>query len=93
MLACSVQTGLRWPFLSEESMQLSRRSLKDRLGVCLVVLGAVGALFGFTLFVTALLGKNLASDLLLGGFGLLLLLLSVLGLVFVIARRESSRHD
>jgi hypothetical protein len=66
------------------NMSLSRRSLHQGLVVCLLIGAALGGLFALAVLVAAVSGKGFASSILLGGFGLLLLLLSVLVFLFVI---------
>ena len=73
-------------------MPSSRRSLQKGLLVCLLIGAALGGLFGLALFVTAVSGENFASNMLLGGIGLLLLLLSAFAFVFVIEYGKSSKH-
>jgi hypothetical protein len=57
--------------------------LQQGLVVCLLIAAGLGGIFALTLLVGAVTGKGFAGSLLLGAFGLLLLL--VFGFVFVMA--------
>jgi hypothetical protein len=65
-------------------MAYFRGRLRRCLAVCLATGAAVGALFGLALLETAVTGSSTPSSILLGGFGFMLLVLSVLVLVFAI---------
>jgi len=63
-----------------------RSGLRRALAVCLAIGAALGALYGLALLATAVNGSNSPSSILLGGFGIILLILSVL--LFVFALRQ-----
>jgi hypothetical protein len=65
-------------------MAYFRGKFRRGLAVCIAIGAAVGALFGFALLVTAVTGNSTPSSILLGGFGFILLILSVPVLVFAI---------
>ena len=73
-------------------MAYFRSSLHRGFAVCLAVGAAFGALFGLALLATAVTGNSAPSSILLGGFGFILLALSVLVLVFVIRQRTLTKH-
>jgi hypothetical protein len=54
------------------------------LAVCLMIGAALGALYGLALLATAFAGSIGPSGILIGGFGFILLVLSLLLLVFAI---------
>ena len=60
---------------------------------CLAIGGALGALYGLALLATAVTGNNSPSSFLLGGFGFLLLIFSVLLFVFAIRQRTPATPD
>ena len=63
---------------------LSRnRGIRRVLAVCLLIAAEFGSIFAFTLLMGAITGRGFAGSILLGGFGLLLLLVFVS--VFVVA--------
>jgi len=61
-----------------------RGSFRRVLAVCLGIVAALGALYGVALLATAVAGNSSPSSTLLGGFGFILLVLSLLLLVFAI---------
>ena len=63
-------------------MRRSRSKLRQGLVVCLLIITGFGGLFALALLVGAVTGKGFAASILLGGFGLFLLLLFVLAFVF-----------
>lgn len=58
-----------------------RYNLRRFLGVCIVVCAGVGGLFALALLTAAFSKDGLIGSILLGGFGFILLGLSVLGVV------------
>jgi hypothetical protein len=72
-------------------MAYFRDRLRRCLSVCLTIGAAVGALFGSALLVTALTGSSTPSSILLGGFGFILLVLSVLVFVLAISQWKAAR--
>jgi hypothetical protein len=68
-----------------------RGSLHRVLAVCLAIAGGMGALYGLALLATALTGNSSPSSILLGGFGFILMILSVLLLVFAIEQWKSTK--
>jgi hypothetical protein len=65
-------------------MAYFRERFRRGLAVCLAIGAVFGALFGFALLVTAVTGNTTPSSILLGGFGFILLIVSVPVLVFAI---------
>ena len=74
-------------------MPPSRRSLQQGLVVFLSIVTGIGGLFALALLVGAVTGKGFAASILLGGFGLFLLLLFVLAFVFCVMYWKSSKSS
>ena len=74
-------------------MPPSRSNLYQGIVVCLLLITGIGGLFALALLVGAVTGKGFASSILLGGFGLFLLLLFVLAFVFGVMYWKSSKSS
>jgi len=61
-----------------------RSTFQRTLAVCLAIGGILGAFYGLALMATALSGSASASSILLGGFGFILLVLSLLLIGFAV---------
>lgn len=61
-----------------------RGSFRRILAAFVAIGGALGALYGVALMATAVTGNSSPSSILLGGFGFMLLVLSLVVLVFAI---------
>jgi hypothetical protein len=70
-----------------------RESLRRSLAGCLAIGGALGALYGVALMATAVIGNSTPSSILLGGFGFMLLVLSLVLLVFAIRQWKTGPPD
>jgi hypothetical protein len=68
-----------------------RDSLHRLVAVCLAIAGALSALYGLALLATALTGNSSPSSILLGGFGFILMILSVPLLIFAIKKWTSTK--
>lgn len=68
-----------------------RGNLHRVFAVCLAITGALGALYALSLVATAVTGNSSPSGILLGVFGFILLILSVLLLVFAVKEWKSGR--
>jgi hypothetical protein len=73
------------------TMPASRRNLSRGPLVWILIGTVLGGLFGLLLFVSAVSGGNFASNILLGGFGLILLMLSAVAFVLVLEYRKSAQ--
>jgi hypothetical protein len=67
-----------------------RGPLHRGLAVCLMIFAAFGGVFALALLGTAVTGNRTPSSILLGGFGFILLILSVMVLVFAIRHWKSA---
>jgi hypothetical protein len=70
-----------------------RGSLRRILAACLAIAGALGALYGVALMATAVTGVSSPSSILLGGFGFMLLVLSLVLLVFAIRQWRTGHPE
>jgi hypothetical protein len=70
-----------------------RASLRRALAVCLAIGAALSGLYSLALLVTALKGTSSPSSILLGGFGFILLILSVALFVFAIRQWTPGKPD
>jgi hypothetical protein len=68
-----------------------RGSFRRILAAFLAIGGALGALYGVALMATAVTGNSSPSSILLGGFGFMLLVLSLVVLVFAISRWKTGQ--
>lgn len=67
-----------------------RRNIRRNFMVCLAIGAGIGALFGLALIVSAIYGKNSASNILVAGAGLIVLIVSVLVEFSAVASLRSS---
>jgi F0F1-type ATP synthase membrane subunit a len=67
--------------------------LRQGLVVCLLIAAGFGGIFALTMLVGAVTGKGFAGSLLLGGFGLLLLLVAGFVFVLTVMYWRSSKSD
>lgn len=72
-------------------MANSRGSFRRILAAFLAIGGALGALYGVALMATAVTGNSSPSSILLGGFGFMLLVLSLVLLVFAIRQWKTGQ--
>ena len=70
-----------------------RRNLGRSFMFCLAIGASMAGLFGLAMVVSALFGKNSASDILLGGLGFIILVASVLAAISAVASLRSSGPD
>lgn len=68
-----------------------RGSFRRILAAFLAIGGALGALYGVALMATAVTGNSSPSSILLGGFGFMLLVLSLVLLVFAIKQWKTGQ--
>jgi hypothetical protein len=68
-----------------------RGSFRRILAAFLAIGGALGALYGVALMATAVTGNSSPSSILLGGFGFMLLVLSLVLLVFAIRQWKTGQ--
>jgi hypothetical protein len=68
-----------------------RGSFRRILAAFVAIGGALGALYGVALMATAVTGNSSPSSILLGGFGFMLLVLSLVVLVFAISRWKTGQ--
>jgi hypothetical protein len=68
-----------------------RGSFRRILAAFLAIGGALGALYSVALMATAVTGNSSPSSILLGGFGFMLLVLSLVVLVFAISRWKTGQ--
>ncbi len=61
--------------------------------ICLAVGAGIAALFGVAMIVSAISGKNTASNILIGGAGLIILIVSVLAVFSAVVSLRSSGPD
>lgn len=66
-------------------------SFRRALAIFVAIVAALGGLFGLELLATALSGTDTPSSILLGGFGFVLLVLSVLVFVFAMRQWKSAK--
>ena len=70
-----------------------RKNLSRSFMFCLAIGAGLGGLFGLAMIVSAFFGRNSASDILLGGLGFIILVISVLGGISVVVSLSSSGPD
>jgi len=70
-----------------------RMNLRRRFTICLAIGAGIAALFGLVMIVSAASGTNSASNILLGGAGLLILIVSVLAGSSAVVSLRSSKLD
>jgi hypothetical protein len=68
-----------------------RGSFRRILAAFVAIGGALGALYGVALMATAVTGNSSPSSILLGGFGFMLLVLSLVLLVFAIKQWKTGQ--
>ncbi len=66
-------------------------SFRRIVAAFLAIGGALGALYGVALIATAVTGNSSPSSILLGGFGFMLLVLSLVLLVFAISQWKTGQ--
>jgi len=74
-------------------MAPSRRGFNQGLVLCLLIVAGFGAAFALVMLVGAVTGRGFAGGILLGGFGLVLLLLFASVLVFGVMYWRSSKSS
>jgi hypothetical protein len=72
-------------------MATVRGSLRRSLAVCLAIGAVLGGLFGVALLSNAVTGNGTPSSILLGGFGFIMVVLSVLALVYAIRQWRQAK--
>jgi hypothetical protein len=60
---------------------------------CLAIGAGIVGLFGLAMIVSAFVGRNSASDILLGGLGFIILIVSVLAVVYAVVSLRSWGPD
>jgi Na+/melibiose symporter-like transporter len=70
-----------------------RRNVGRSFKFCLAIGAGIAGLFGLAMIVSAFVGRNSASDILLGGLGFIILIVSVLAVVYVVVSLRSSGPD
>ena len=70
-----------------------RRNVRRNFMICLAIGAAIAALFGLATIVSAISGKNTASNILIGGAGLIILIVSVLAVFSAVVSLRSSGPD
>jgi len=70
-----------------------RGNVRRSFTICLAIGAGIAALFALALILSAISGKNSASNILLGGVGLIILIVSALACFSAVASLRSSRPD